>query len=183
MNLSPAPILETGSSRRPSRGDVSAEQGKALEQMNLVRGNLHRLLYCSKVRLTPTTSIDVELPKILKVAQAHNRAVDVTGALLVCNGWFLQELEGPMQSVLETYGRITRDPRHEELTLIEAIPTRERSFANWSMCGLQVSPVDREIVQVLSSGGSFDPTRLSATRALNLLVTVGKMQQKSAVLL
>jgi len=85
-----------------------------------------------------------------------------------------------MQPVLETYGRITRDPRHEQLTIIEAIPTRERHFADWSMCGLQVSPVDREIVQVLSSGGAFDPTKFSAARALNLLTTVGKMQRKAA---
>ncbi len=151
--------------------------------MKVVRGNLHRLLYCSRVRLPPMSSIKVELPKILKVAQARNSAVDVTGALLVCNGWFVQELEGPMQPVLETYGRITRDPRHEQLTIIEATPARERNFANWSMCGLQASPVDREIVQVLSSGGAFDPTKLSATRALNLLVAVGNMQRKSVTLL
>ena len=88
-----------------------------------------------------------------------------------------------MQPVLETYGRIMRDPRHEQLTIIEAIPTRERHFANWSMCGLQVSPVDREIVQTLSSGGAFDPTKLAAARALNLLVTVGKLQRKSATAL
>ena len=148
--------------------------------MKVVRGNLHRLLYCSRVRLIGKSSIKEELPTILKIAQARNSAVDVTGALLVCNGWFVQELEGPMQPVLETYGRITRDPRHEQLTIIEAIPTRERHFADWSMCGLQVSPVYREIVQVLSSGGAFDPTKFSAARALNLLTTVGKMQRKAA---
>ncbi|MEQ1783336.1 MAG: BLUF domain-containing protein [Hyphomonadaceae bacterium] len=151
--------------------------------MQVVRGNLHRLVYCSRIGLIAKTSIDLELPAILKIAQARNSAVDVTGALLVCNGWFVQALEGPMQPVLETYGRITRDPRHEQLTIIEATPTRERHFANWSMCGLQVSPVDREIVQVLSSGGAFDPTKLSAARALNLLVAVGKMQQKAAAVL
>ena len=79
--------------------------------MKVVRGNLHRLLYCSRVRLIGKSSIKEELPTILKIAQARNSAVDVTGALLVCNGWFVQELEGPMQPVLETYGRITRDPR------------------------------------------------------------------------
>jgi hypothetical protein len=133
----------------------------------------------AKVGLASGTSIDAELPNILKVAQVCNGAVDVTGALLACNGWFVQEPEGPMQSVLETYGRITRDPRHKELTTIEAIPKRERHFANWSMCGLQISPVDREIVQVLSSGGAFDPTRLGPARALNLLIAVGKMQRKA----
>lgn len=148
--------------------------------MKAVGANLHRLVYCSKVRLIAKSSMEDVLPAILSVARARNSAVDVTGALLACNGWFVQELEGPMQSVLETYGRITRDPRHKELTIIEAIPTRERHFADWSMCGLQVSPVDREIVEVLSAGGAFDPTRLSPVRALNLLVAVGKMQRKPA---
>lgn len=133
--------------------------------------------------MTAKYSIEDELSKILKVAQARNSAVDVTGALLVCDGWFVQELEGPMQPVLKTYGRIKRDPRHEQLTIIEAIPTGERHFANWSMCGLQVSAVDREIVQVLSSSGAFNPTKLSAARALNLLVSVGKMQRKAVTVL
>lgn len=119
------------------------------------------------------------LHEILKVSQVRNSAVDVTGALLVCNGWFVQALEGPMQAVLQTYGRITRDPRHEEAKVIQAIPTQERHFAGWSMCGRQVSPVDREIVHVLSSGGAFDPTKLGAERALNLLLVVGKMQLKA----
>jgi len=124
--------------------------------------------------------IDDALAGILTIAQARNSACDVTGALLICNGWFVQVLEGPMQAVLQTYGRITRDPRHAELTIIEATPTRDRHFAEWSMCGLGFSPVDREIVGVLSAGGAFDPTRLNATRALNLLASVGKMQRTRA---
>lgn len=151
--------------------------------MKVVRGNLHRLIYCSKVRMTAHVRIEDQLSAILKVAQVRNSAVEVTGALLVCNGWFVQELEGPMQPVLETYGRITRDPRHEKLMIIEATPARERHFANWAMCGLHFSPIDREIVEVLSSSGGFDPTRLSAARALDLLVKVRKMQQKAPTVL
>jgi hypothetical protein len=145
--------------------------------MQVTCGNFRRLVYCSKARFSTAQSIDDALPGILQIAQARNSACDVTGALLVCNGWFVQVLEGPMQAMLQTYGRITRDSRHDELTIIEATPTRDRHFPNWSICGLRVSPVDREIVGVLSAGGAFDPTRLSAARALNLLTSVGKMQR------
>lgn len=148
--------------------------------MQVTRGNFHRLVYCSRMRLGSGQSIDDALPGILQIAQARNSACGVTGALLVCNGWFVQVLEGPMQAVLQTYGRITRDPRHDELTIIEATPTRDLHFPDWSMCGLRVSPVDREIVEVLSAGGAFDPTRLSAARALSLLTSVGKMQRTRA---
>lgn len=121
--------------------------------------------------------MDVALPQILAVAQARNSAVGVTGSLLVCNGWFLQALEGPMKAVLETYGRVLRDPRHLNLKIINATPTRERHFAEWSMCGLQLSPVDREIVETLEAGGKFDPSRLSVERGLGLLLAVAKMQR------
>jgi hypothetical protein len=149
--------------------------------MKVAPRNLPRLVYCSKARLAKASTEDA-LHEILKVSQVRNSAVDVTGALLMCNGWFVQTLEGPMQAVLHTYGRITRDPRHGEVKIIEAIPTRDRHFASWSMCGRQVSPVDREIVHVLSSGGAFDPTKLNAERALNLLLIVGKMQLKADTL-
>jgi Sensors of blue-light using FAD len=121
-------------------------------------------------------SMDVALPQILAVAQARNSAVGVTGALLVCNGWFVQALEGPMKAVLETYGRVMKDPRHEGLKVIEATPTRERHFSEWSMCGLQLSPVDREIVETLESGGTFDPSRFSGEKAIGLLRAVAQMQ-------
>lgn len=101
--------------------------------------NLHRLVYCSEASEPIIRSMDVALPQILAVAQARNSAVGVTGSLLVCNGWFLQALEGPMKAVLETYGRVLRDPRHLNLKIINATPTRERHFAEWSMCGLQLS--------------------------------------------
>jgi len=148
--------------------------------MKVACGNFHRLVYCSRARLGTRQSIDDAMSGILQIAQARNSACDVTGALLVCNGWFVQVLEGPMQAVLQTYGRITRDPRHDGLTILEATPTRDRHFAEWSMCGLGFLPVDREIVDVLAAGGAFDPTKLSAARALNLLTSIGKMQRTRA---
>ena len=77
--------------------------------MKVVRGNLHRLLYCSRVRLIGKSSIKEELPTILKIAQARNSAVDVTGALLVCNGWFVQELEGPLRNTTYVETAVRRD--------------------------------------------------------------------------
>ena len=138
--------------------------------------NLHRLVYCSKARLDVIENIDAVLPEILAVAQKRNSAVQVTGALLCCDGWFLQALEGPMVNVLETYGRITRDPRHESASVVEATPTRERLFPNWSMCGVALSPVDNQIVKALESNGGFHQARTKPQSALKLLGTVRQIQ-------
>jgi Sensors of blue-light using FAD len=139
---------------------------------------LHRLIYCSKARLDVMGSIEAALPEILSVAQKRNSAVNVTGALLCCDGWFLQALEGPMVNVLETYGRVMRDPRHDGLTLVEATPTRERLFSQWSMCGLSLSPVDKQIVKTLESNDGFHQARIRPQSALKLLGTVRQIQSK-----
>lgn len=143
--------------------------------------NLHRLVYCSKARLDIVARMDTVLPEILSIAQKRNAAVNVTGALLCCDGWFLQALEGPMVNVLETYGRIVRDPRHLTATVIEATPTRERLFSQWSMCGVALSPVDKEIVNALESNGGFHQARTKPASALKLLGTVRKIQSTRAL--
>lgn len=143
--------------------------------------NLHRLIYCSKARVDLTGSMETVLPEILAVAKKRNSAVNVTGALLCCDGWFLQALEGPMVKVLETYGRIVQDPRHESATIVEAAPARERLFSSWSMCGVALSPVDKQIVKTLESNGGFHQARTKPQSALNLLKTVRQIQSKRSL--
>ena len=122
--------------------------------------------------------MDVALPAILKVAQERNAAADVTGALLACGGWFLQALEGPKISVLETYGRIVKDPRHQDHKVITETTSAERLFSGWSMCGIQLSPIDAHIVRTLQSSAVFNPAKLTAAGATNLLVTIRQIQSK-----
>lgn len=137
---------------------------------------LHRLLYCSKARLETIATMDETLSEILSISQKRNSAVMVTGALLCCDGWFLQALEGPMIDVLETYGRVMRDPRHHDLTVLEAAAARERLFPEWGMCGLALSPVDEQIIKTLESSGGFHKARTVPQSALKLLGTVRKIQ-------
>lgn len=141
-------------------------------------GNLHRILYCSDALPASATTPALSLPEILRISQPRNEAAGVTGALLSCDGRFLQVLEGPMTKVLETYGRIFRDPRHTELKVIEAARVGSRLFPNWGMCGAQLAPVDTEIVRVMASRGRFNPASLSPAKALALLAAVRNMQTK-----
>ncbi len=91
-----------------------------------------RLMYRSRSRL-PDDGRRVELGNIFSVARSRNKASDVTGALLVTDGWFVQTLEGDETTVRDLFARIETDPRHDEVRLIEAHYVPDRVFSHWAM--------------------------------------------------
>lgn len=139
---------------------------------------LARLLYFSRARAETIQNMTHVFPEILSVSQLNNSKRDITGCLLACNGWFIQVLEGPGDDVQMTYDSIRRDVRHTDLRLVEFCAANERRFPHWSMCGRQLSATDEEIVAVLEGGGLFDPSRLPADRAVQLLQRIQDMQVK-----
>lgn len=113
---------------------------------------------------------------ILSAAVLRNADRGLSGALLACDKWFVQVLEGDRLKVGETYHLICRDQRHRDATVIKAGAIERRSFEGWSMCGQTLSPTDDAIIQTLDTQKSFDPARLSATSALKLLEVVRDIQ-------
>lgn len=91
---------------------------------------MKHLLYISTARSILRPS---ELDELLSKSRIANRAADLTGLLVVGGRRFLQVLEGPDQAVLETYERITRDPRHFALVKLHDKEVATRSFASWAM--------------------------------------------------
>ena len=89
-----------------------------------------RLLYISTARspLTPA-----ELERVLRVSRRNNRAVDVTGLLIVGGRRFLQALEGPVEAVLATFERIRADPRHFAVVILSRSAIEQRQFGGWAM--------------------------------------------------
>jgi hypothetical protein len=73
------------------------------------------------------------LDSILTASRRNNARASVTGLLVSGGRRFLQVLEGPDQSVLETYARIQADPRHRAFVLITCQGVSERAFGEWSM--------------------------------------------------
>ena len=107
-----------------------------------------RLLYISTA--TDAHSIDAELLPLLERAQHRNLRHGVTGALLAYGGHFMQVLEGTQESVDATFARISADPRHRDIRLIERKAVDTRRFASWSM--RHVSPTqgnDRAVIGFL----------------------------------
>jgi hypothetical protein len=139
------------------------------------KNSCHRLLYYSRARSEVMASLDTEFPAILKVAVTRNTGDEITGALLACDGWFVQALEGEHVKVVQTFDRISRDKRHSDISLIKAEAVPDRLFAKWSMCGRRLSPTDDAILDVLEGRKAFDPKKLNPVNTLNLLLSVTKI--------
>ena len=87
---------------------------------------------------------DAELDEILNSSVRHNQQQNITGMLLYADGNFIQVLEGESEAVEETFGRITKDPRHQSIYVLlrEAIHTR--SFNRWAMGFRRVNKSDTD---------------------------------------
>ena len=78
---------------------------------------LHRLIYVSRSLRPPGPEADAEIADIVLRSAEKNRALAVTGALLIYNGRFIQALEGSYDTLKPLYERIADDPRHTEVRL------------------------------------------------------------------
>jgi len=141
---------------------------------------LHAVVYASRFVPLRHATLESCVAAILPPSQANNRRANVTGALLACDGWFLQALEGRRIDVEHTLRRIETDPNHTAIRRIAAGPIAERRFARWRMCASVLSPTDAAIIRTLSGSGKFDPPTLTAEAALRLLGAVARLQSQAA---
>lgn len=96
--------------------------------------SIFRLVYMSKNEMTGTAEeIEQSIGIILETSRRNNRRVDVGGVLMFNNGAFLQVLEGPVESVTQTFERVQCDTRHSDVVVLEAGEVTDRAFADWAM--------------------------------------------------
>ncbi|RYF42911.1 MAG: BLUF domain-containing protein [Comamonadaceae bacterium] len=91
---------------------------------------LHSIVYVSSASRKFSAS---ELSQILEEVREKNRKSGLTGILLHCDGNFMQLLEGPLNALEETMGRIRGSRRHRAVTEFMCEPIETREFAGWSM--------------------------------------------------
>ena len=89
---------------------------------------LYRLAYFSRAAVNSADELAPMMGAILSAAVPRNTSRGLSGALLACDKWFVQILEGDRLKVGETYHLICRDPRHREATVIKAGAIERRSF-------------------------------------------------------
>lgn len=92
---------------------------------------LQRLVYRS-------TALDVtgsEFRRIVAVSERSNRKQAITGALTLCDGHFIQVLEGPADRLDHLLERLGGDPRHSDLRVLGRWSISSRLFCGWAMAG------------------------------------------------
>ena len=141
--------------------------------------DLHKVIYVSRATLEWHIGQTECVAGIMATSPGNNRRLAVTGALLACDNWYLQILEGRRIDVDAVMGRIAADPTHCNIRRIASGPADGRLFSLWSMCAATLSPTDDAIVQVLKGSGKFDGRKLDADAATKLLLAVGRLQAGS----
>lgn len=109
--------------------------------------NVFRLVYRSTSTF-PTDDTE-RLGDIFNAARTNNKSRGITGALMVCNGNFVQTLEGEEAAVRSLFDIIRQDPRHSDIEELSADAGRPRLFGRWAMA--RVTPDGGPDIRLLSN--------------------------------
>lgn len=99
---------------------------------------LERIVYISRAR-GDADSLALQVD-ILATSQRNNARDNLTGALMIHNGQFLQVLEGAAQDLDRLMKRLAADPRHNMVEVLERGPIASRRFSGWAMASVRVTP-------------------------------------------
>ena len=142
---------------------------------------LYRLYYRSSQTPSIVSDLDSVVQQIVKSSIRNNKDDGLTGLLLTIQGCFLQTLEGPVDSVRNTYARISCDRRHRDPHIIFQGPVEKRLFSDWNMCARSLAPTDKANLDVISAKGKFNPASLTPQSVHDLLTAVAKIQRRTAL--
>ena len=109
----------------------------------------YQTIYSSE-SATPMQMEDLE--EILEQARSRNAAKGITGALVYVDGVFLQILEGDTKVVQDLMAKISRDVRHETVTVLKQGEIPHAVFSDWKMA--YVSATAEQVAQWAGLSGS-----------------------------
>lgn len=96
-----------------------------------------RIVYTSRAT---SERPEKDLLSILASSRRNNGMDGVSGLLWLNGDMFLQLIEGPYDSVSDTFDRIRRDERHRDVTILVDSDADSRLFSDWSMANLPSDP-------------------------------------------
>jgi hypothetical protein len=140
----------------------------------------YQIIYSSE-SATPMQMDDLE--ELLEHARSCNAEKGITGALIYVDGVFLQILEGEMETVQELMGKISKDFRHETVTVLKEGAIASAAFSDWEMA--YVSATREQVAEWAGLSGTIaipeiltdlrqDPRRATQVAASILSVLVSK---------
>ena len=81
-----------------------------------------------------------DIDEIVQTSQKNNPKRRITGMLVASGDLFYQLLEGPREEIDSLYDRISNDPRHEQILLLESeTGTFDRICPDWAMQKVDLS--------------------------------------------
>jgi Sensors of blue-light using FAD len=127
---------------------------------------LIRLLYASRA----TSGADVSsMPTILQQSRQNNPEQGVTGILCYSGEIYLQVLEGGRVTVNSLYNKISKDPRHTDVVILDYEEVSERCFASWTMGQVDLAKVNPSLLLKYSEKPILDPYAVSGKASMALL--------------
>ena len=82
---------------------------------------------------------------IIRVSHNRNSKYQLTGALILIDGYFLQVLEGHSHYLHERFAIIAADPRHTDVSMRQSIAKSERTFPDEWMALRHGDAVDERL--------------------------------------
>lgn len=129
---------------------------------------LTSLLYISHSRIDPADAT-AEVARIVKASVIANLRHGLTGALMFTGVHFAQIVEGRDDDIEVLVARLDRDPRHDNLIVVDRSPLVRRRFADWSMAYHGPSQfVARHVTRLLNDPAPAE--KLRATECLSELM-------------
>jgi hypothetical protein len=99
-----------------------------------------------------------KLLALLQQCLANNVSNGVTGMLIYGNETFLQALEGDDNAVDELVDKISKDPRHSHIQLLQRKRIERRQYSDWTMGFKRIADQDLKQIVGLRNFGERDFT-------------------------
>ncbi|MGF1620808.1 MAG: BLUF domain-containing protein [Rhodomicrobiaceae bacterium] len=106
---------------------------------------------------------------ILTAAKLNNKRKQITGALWFDGNFFLQVLEGDRSTISETFQRISKDPRHKDIILVECKSIEDRQFSQWTMGYYADTHKNRAHILKYSNENVFDPRFMTSENLVRMM--------------
>jgi hypothetical protein len=123
--------------------------------VNFLESGLTQLIYISRSLIPPKAQPEA-VRQIVITSIQNNRLVDVTGLLVSAPSSFMQILEGPAQSVRQTYERVSFDKRHTDVEVKLLRTADRRLFRDWNMTANRLSEEDSVNLRQLTQDAALD---------------------------
>jgi hypothetical protein len=107
---------------------------------------MYRLIYKSRAT---RPLVWERVDELLNQSAANNGLAGITGFLLTSRTHFLQVIEGTFEDVNDTFFRISRDPRHDQIRLLSYEPVDARLFDGWAMKGVGIFDINTDLARSL----------------------------------